>query len=119
MKYSHINLTENDKLYIVVREDLKPGYQLSQSVHAALGFMKDFPEETISWMDISNHIVICNSPTETTLLLLIERGKLYSLKMYIFKEFDLDNQVTAVAFEPGINAMKVCSGLKLALRDVK
>ena len=109
-------MLQNEKLYIVVRKDLEPGLQMAQSCHCAFEFAKDYPSETNSWMSNSNYIAVLNCADEHELLRLIEQARLNDIKFSIFREPDIENQVTSVAFEPGIKSKKLCTNLKLALK---
>lgn len=39
------------------------------------------------------------------------------IKLSIFNEPDIDNQVTAITIEPGILSRKMCSNIPLALKE--
>ena len=108
--------SQNDKLYIVVRKDLPPGLQLSQSCHAALHFMRENRDITEQWMLISDYIVILNIENEAELARLSEEATQRNIKFSSFREPDIDNQATAIALEPGIKSKKLVSNLKLALK---
>jgi len=49
------------------------------------------------------------------LVKLIEEASEKGLKFSVFREPDIDNQITSVAIEPGNKSKKLCSRLKLAL----
>ncbi len=67
-------------------------------------------------MDISNYIAILNIENEEKLIKLIGWAQIKNIKFSIFRESDLDNQITAVTLEPGELSKKLCSNLKLALK---
>jgi hypothetical protein len=98
-----------------VREDLKPGAMLAQSCHVAFTFGKQFPDISNIWQNESNYLVILSVKNEYELNKLIEKAILKNIKFSIFREPDINNQVTAIALEPGIHTKKLCSRLKLAL----
>jgi peptidyl-tRNA hydrolase len=106
-------------LYIVVRSDLSPGLQASQSVHAAHQFAVDHPDLFARWFRESNTIVIVNAPNETALETLriraIERG----IPMSSFMDEDLGTAVTALALGPGKEAKRLCQPLKIAFPSHK
>lgn len=109
----------NPKLTIITRKDLKPGYQLVQSVHAAIEFIFQYPEESLTWHFKSNHLACLSVNNESCLLELIEKLKISNIKYSIFKEPDIDNEITAIAIEPNEKLKKLCSNLPLALKEIK
>lgn len=108
---------QNDKLYVVVRKDLKPGLQMAQSCHVVFSFSQEHPNETKTWMIESNYIAVLNGSDEEDLLRLIERARLEGIKCSIFREPDIGDQITAVALEPGSKSKKLCSNYQLALKE--
>lgn len=106
----------NDKLYIIVREDLTAGLQLSQSCHVAFSFSQDFPEITKEWIGNSNYIVILNCLNEKELNNIAEQAQILKIKFSLFRDSDLNNELTAIALEPNNQSKKLCSNLKLALK---
>lgn len=110
-------VTADKRLYVVVRNDLLPGLQISQSIHAKDDFTHEHPEEEKRWRDTSNTIIIL-SGTSDQLYSVISKALTHDVKYSRFKEPDLDYQVTAVALEPGEKTVEIVRGLPLALRDI-
>lgn len=105
------------RLYVVVRNDLVPGLQISQSVHAKDEFTKEHPEVERQWARSSNTIIIL-SGTKNQLYTAISQALTKNVKYASFKEPDLNYEVTAVVFEPGFDTVELVSGLPLALKDL-
>lgn len=103
-----------DKLYIVVRKDLKPGIQLAQALHAALHFSFDHRALCEKWMNISDHICVLHIDNEEELQKLLYKANSKRIVSSTFNEPDLDNSLTAICFEPGIKSKSLCKNLKLA-----
>jgi len=104
---------------VVVRKDLEPGLQMAQSCHVVFNFSQEHPNETKTWMSESNYIAVLNGSDEDDLLRLIGRAQVEGIKCSIFREPDIENQITAIALAPGPKAKKLCSRLALALRSSK
>lgn len=90
--------------------------QLAQSCHVSFAFSNEHFDITKNWMNISNYICILSAENEKELIKLIDGCIDSNVKFSIFRESDLDNQITAIAIEPGIKSKKICNQLKLALR---
>lgn len=106
------------KLYVVVRGDLKPGLMLAQSCHAAVGFRHEHEDVAKQWIEESNYIVVLSVKNEDELYSLICKAKTLNIKVSIFREPDINNEITAIALAPGEKTKEICSKLKLALRDI-
>ena|SRR5688572_14311747 len=106
-----------EKLYIVVRADLKPGLQLAQACHALREFAARHPDLDTAWYRGSNNLVVLQVANEVALKGLMETvlSETPNTCCADFREIDLGNQLTAVAFEDG--ARKFVSSLPLALRQ--
>ncbi len=102
------------KLYIVVRNDLSPGAQMAQSVHAFREFVENHPETEENWYRTSNTIVILGADDEKHLKRLMRRGTNIGLRASAFFEPDFDNELTAVVFEPGEKTSEFLRDLRLA-----
>lgn len=98
------------RLYIVVRNDIKPGLQIAQSVHALAAFEQAFPEQYRAWVTGSNNIVCLQVPSEAELEDLLSENVGEAVG---FHEPDLDNELTAIALTD--KALHL-SALPLALR---
>jgi peptidyl-tRNA hydrolase len=101
---------------VITRSDLENGYQAVQSIHAAIQFKFEHPEISKDWFEQSNYLGLLSVLNEQDLLRLIERAQTEGIKHSIFREPDIDDQITAIALEPGSKSKKLCSNLKLALK---
>ena len=102
----------------MTRQDLAPGYQLVQSVHSAFDFSLEFPEVTKDWNTQSNYLACLSTEDEASLFILISKLKARGIKHTVFREPDIDNQVTAVAIAPGEISRKLTSNYPLALKNI-
>jgi hypothetical protein len=98
---------------------LKPGAQIAQVAHAAIQFQHEYPLISKEWHDKSNYIVILAAKDEQDLIKVLERCGKAGLKVSVFTEPDLGNQITAIAIEPSDMTQRICSNLPLALRERK
>lgn len=113
-----MQIQSGDKLYIVVRGDISAGYQCAQSVHAAFAFASEHGEATYNWMTKSNYIAVLNSKNEKELYNLIARAKEHNIKFSVFREPDINNEITAVALECSDTSKLLCRDFKLALKNM-
>ena len=109
----------NQKLIIITRRDLHPGYQAVQSSHAGIDFQHQHPEIAKQWNKQSNYLIILSVENEEQLLLFIEKFKYFDIKTTIFREPDIGNEITAIAAEPGEKTKKLTAKLPLALKEYK
>lgn len=96
---------------------MKPGYAGVQSIHAAIQFAMEHPDTNKVWFEKSNYLGFLSVADEKELLHLIEIASHHNIQFSVFKEPDIDNQITAIALAPGVKTKKMCSNLKLALRE--
>lgn len=68
------------------------------------------------WFEKSNYLGFLSVCNEYELLSLAEKALSLGIECSVFREPDIDNQVTAIAFAPGNKSKKLCSNLKLALK---
>jgi len=109
-------ILNSDKVYLVTRADLKPGQQAVQAAHALTEFIFQHAEQAKRWKAESNTLVMLVVKDEESLNGMIEKGLQRGIRLSPFYEPDLDDALTAVAFEPGDASYRLCSGIPLALR---
>ncbi len=110
-------IESNDKLYVITRRDLDPGYQAVQGQHAAIDFILEHPEISKHWHKVSNYLGFLSVENECQLFKLLEWAAALDIKFTMFKEPDIDNELTAIALEPGEKTKRLCSHLPLALKE--
>lgn len=101
----------------MTRRDLLPGAQASQLTHAAQQFEKEHFDVQNEWYSKSNHLVLLSCENEESLKKLLLKSNIKGIKCSAFTEPDMDNQLTAIAFEPGENTCKLVSSLPLAFKE--
>lgn len=89
-----------------------------QSAHAAIDFQHDFPVEAKQWQTTSNYLAVLTVEDEAQLIKLITKAILLGVKHTVFREPDIDNQITAVAFEPSEQARKLTSSCPLLGKEL-
>ena len=104
-------------MVVVTRKDLTPGHQAVQAAHAAIDFQHQYPNLAKIWHANSNYLVFLATENEFTLEDLIRKARSKDISFSIFREPDLENQITAVAFQPCENTRKICSHLPLILKN--
>lgn len=111
-------MQSTDKLYLVTRKDISPGYQAVQSCHALRQFTAEHPEVDEQWFKTSNYLCLLSVKDEEELYSLVCKAKNNNIKVSVFREPDIENQITAIALEPCEGAKELCKNLRLALRDI-
>lgn len=84
-------------------------YQAVQSAHAAIQFQHEHPELAQLWYKNSNYLAFLTVANEEELETLIRKAEARGIKHSIFREPDLGNQITAVAFEASDDARRITS----------
>lgn len=112
-----LQIKEGDKLYVITRSDLDPGYQAVQSMHALRQFTAEHPEVDRQWFEQSNYLGLLSVANEIELQDLISMAVQQDIKFSIFREPDIEDQITAIALAPGPKSKKLCSRLQLALKS--
>jgi hypothetical protein len=103
---------------VVTRRDLSFGAQSIQCGHAAIDFQHQHPELAKLWHSHSNYLAYLTVKDEQELIDLIVKATLRGIKYTIFREPDINNQITAVAFEPTSASRKLTSSLPLLGKEV-
>lgn len=105
---------DNDKLYVITRRDMSPGYQAVQSIHAAIQFFVENESNAKEWNKVSNYVVLLSVEDETRLVQIMQEATSSQIKHSMFQEPDIGNQITAVTLEPGQKSATLCKKLRLA-----
>ncbi len=88
-----------------------------QSIHAAMQFAFEHPEVNKVWYENSNYLGFLSVANENELMVLVEQAVANDIHVSVFREPDVDNEVTAIAIAPGPKSKKLVSKLDLALKD--
>lgn len=89
-----------------------------QSAHAAIDFQYEHTDEASQWQTKSNYLALLTVPNEESLYKLISKAENSGIKFTVFREPDLNNEITAVAFEPSDSARKLTSSCPLLGKGV-
>lgn len=104
-------------MIVVGREDLSPAYQSVQTGHALALFCIEHNDIANSWHQNSQFLSYLSVKDESKLLFLIEKAHLRGITISIFREPDINNQITAIAMEPTDKSKRLCSGLPCVLKE--
>lgn len=107
-----------DKLFLVTRRDIAPGYQAVQSCHAIRQFTADHPDIDAEWFNRSNYLALLSVADEVELMRLLVQAADAGLRCSAFHEPDVGGAITAIAIEPHPKAAELCKGLPLALKEL-
>ena len=107
------------KLTVITREDLEPGYQAVQAGHAAINYCFQNWEYAKNWHINSNNLIYLSTKTENDLFRYAEKLKSIGVDVCLFREPDIGNLVTSIAFISNEKTKKITSGLSLMLKPKK
>ena len=112
------NYQIGDKVTVVTRRDISPGYQVVQSCHALADFAIEHRQIFEAWQKGSNYLACLAAKNEEQLWHLAAKLDHYGIKYTLFKEPDIENELTAIAVEPISDALhkKVLKKYQLTLR---
>ena len=92
------------------------GYQIAQTAHGVAAFAISKPSEFHQWHEESQYIVALQTEDSGSLELLFERAISRELTPIPFREPDLGDSLTSVAFVPHAENRRFLAGLPLAGR---
>ena len=92
--------------------------QSVQAGHAGIQFQHEHPKLAKLWYYNSNYLVFLSTENETSLKKLIEKANSQNIKISIFREPDINNEITAIALEPCDNSRRMTGGLPLIRKEV-
>lgn len=90
---------------------------MTQSAHAGIDFQHQHPQIAKDWNENSNYLIILSVENEEKLKQYIYKFQKHNLCHTIFREPDIDNEITAVCVEPGERSQKLTSNILLALKE--
>ena len=105
-----------NKLVLVTRRDLSPGYQACQPLHALAEFAQQHPSQFFFWQVNEKNIVLLTVSNEQELKNLYEK---IEGKKSQFQEPDIKDEWTAICFSPVENDCRLTSTLPLALKEIR
>ena len=111
-------IKSNEKLRVVSRRDIQFGYQAVQAGHAAIQFQHEHPELAKLWYTQSNYLAFLTVKDEAELEKLIFKAEAKGIAHSVFREPDIDNQITAVAFEASDEARRLTSSCRMMGKEV-
>lgn len=112
-------IKHGDKLFLVTRRDIEPGYQAVQSCHAMRQFTADHPEIDAEWFKGSNYLALLSAENEIELMRLLVFASDAKIRWSAFREPDVGGSITAIALEPSPQAAALCKELPLALKEIR
>ena len=80
--------------------------------------MFQHPVESLNWHKESNYLAYLTVANEAELISLVSRAILKGIKHTVFREPDINNEITAIAFEPSELAQKLTSSCPLLGKEV-
>lgn len=102
----------------MVRQDLPLSYQGVQSAHAAIDFQHQHPELAKEWQTKSNYLIFLSVKDESSLENLIRKAESRGIIFTPFNEPDINDELTAVAFEPSDKSKKLLGNLPLMRKEI-
>jgi len=87
-------------------------------MHAAIDFQHEHSETSKEWQTTSNYLAVLTVSDEEALIKLIDKAIKSDIKHTVFREPDLNNEITAVAFEPNDKARRITSSCRLLGKEL-
>jgi len=112
-------MKRGDKLYVITRRDIAPGYQAVQSIHAAQQFAVEHPTLNAKWREESNYLGLLSVKDEAALKKLAGRASKAGIAVSVFCEPDVNWAITAIVLEACLTSKRLCKTLPLALKEYK
>lgn len=79
-------------------------------------FIFEHPDVAKAWYHESNYLALLVTDDEAALIKLVKKARIRGVKVSVFHEPDIGNEITAIALEPGRESRRLCKNLNLALR---
>lgn len=111
-------MLHEDKIYLVTHGNLSAGYQIAQVAHVMADYIMRHPSSASQWHSISNSLIVLEAKDASALSELQERAKNRSMEVQEFREPDLGDEITALAFTPSPKVRRLLSNLPLAGKNL-
>jgi len=82
-------------------------------------FQYEHPKLAEKWYKESNYLIYLSVENESELKQLIQKLQKTNLKYSIFRESDIDDQITAICIEPSEETRRLTSSMPLMLKEYK
>ena len=105
----------HDSIITITRRDISPGYQLAQSVHSIAQFAHSHTSTFTKWITGYSNLISLSVDNEVELMAVYDS---IEAERVLFKEPDLNNEVTAICIFGTTKIRKLLSSLPLALKEV-
>ena len=99
---------------MVTHAQLSAGYQIAQIAHVVAEFYSQHPESASKWHSISNSVIVLEAKNARELSEYKDKAIERGIKVTEFREPDIGDEITALAFEPGEETRKLLSNLACA-----
>lgn len=109
-------MTQNKKLYVITRNDLPSGTKAVQAGHSLAQFILEHLEISQLWHKESQYLIYLSIIDENALLRLIEKCNKCNLNISVFKEPDINNEITSITIEPGKKSKRLVGHLPLLFK---
>lgn len=109
-----LQIEEEKKLYLVTHAELSVSYQLAQIAHVIAEWSIHKPLEAQEWHTTNNTLVILEARTYEEILFYKEKAEKRFIETFEFREPDIGNLITAIAFSPHHENRKLFANLPLA-----
>ena len=96
---------------------MSPGLQIAQACHTLRQFTEEHPNLDRQWNEDSKFLVVLSVKDELALRRKAQDATDLGISYAVWREPDIDNEVTGIALAPGKESERLCSQLPLALRD--
>lgn len=110
-------MTQVHKLTTVTRRDLAPGYQAVQASHSSIQFIFEHPEISKIWFK-DPYLAHLSIENEVELEKLMAKLTKSNITYSVFREPDINNQITSITIEPSDKTRRMVSNLPLMLKEV-
>jgi peptidyl-tRNA hydrolase len=86
-------------------------------MHALQQFNIEHIDINRIWYEKSNYLALLSVKNQEDLIKIINKAQNLNIKFSIFREPDINEEITAIALSPGKETKKLCSNIKLALKN--